>query len=66
MLARMYEPPQFLTITEAAEITGRSHWCIRRWQKIGLLTRFKVGVRTAVSRMELEALVNARRGKQQQ
>lgn len=48
---------RFLTVEEAAQLVGLSHWAIRRWIQKGLLTKFKVRQRTIVSRGELLALM---------
>ena len=46
----------FLTVDEAAELVGLSHWTIRRM--LGdRLTRYKSGARTVVSRAELLELM---------
>ncbi len=48
----------FVTVEEAARISGMSHWTIRRWlMPGGKLTRYKALNRTVVSRAELEELV---------
>jgi hypothetical protein len=48
----------FVTVEEAARISGMSHWTIRRWlMPGGRLTRYKALNRTVVSRAELEELV---------
>jgi excisionase family DNA binding protein len=54
----MSEDPKFLTIEEAARLIGISHWSIRQWQRLGRLTRFKIGRRTLVNRAELLALIS--------
>lgn len=63
----MTHEAQFLTVQEAAELLGVTHWRIRQLQgkKEGKLTRFKIGPkRTVVSRRELLELVSAtKRGK---
>jgi excisionase family DNA binding protein len=51
---------KFLTVEEAAQLVGLSHWAIRRWIQKGLLTKFKVRQRTIVSRRELLALLEPR------
>lgn len=53
----MLTPSKFLTVVEAAELTGRSHWTIRLWITKGWLTRFKCASRTVVSRAELLELL---------
>ena len=56
--------PKFLTVEEAAQLVGVSHWTIRNWQsKAGkaCLTRYKCGSnRTLVSRAELLEVVKAK------
>lgn len=52
---------KFLTVEEAAQLVGLSHWAIRRWIQKGLLTKFKVRQRTIVSRRELLALLEPTR-----
>jgi excisionase family DNA binding protein len=48
---------RFLTVEEAAQLAGLSHWAVRRWIQKGLLTKFKVRQRTIVSRRQLLALL---------
>ena len=55
----------FLTVEEAAQLAGLSHWTIRMWQRKGRLKRYKVGSRTVVSRTELLELVKPTRVKDQ-
>jgi len=43
----------FLTLDQAAQLVGLSHWTVRSWLHKGLLTRYKSGFRTLVSRVEL-------------
>jgi excisionase family DNA binding protein len=47
----------FLTVDEAALLVGLSHWTLRSWLHKGLLTKYKSGSRTVISRTELLALV---------
>lgn len=47
----------YLTVEEAAELVGLSHWTIRLWLQKRRLTRYKCGSRTVVSRLELLELV---------
>ena len=48
----------FVTVEEAARISGRSHWTIRRWLAPGgKLTRYAVLSRAVVSRAELLELI---------
>jgi hypothetical protein len=50
----------FLTLEEAAKLTGFSHWSIRRW--VGTrLTRYESMGRILVSRAELLALVEPKK-----
>jgi len=52
----MQSNDDFLTLEEAAKLTGFSHWSIRRW--VGTrLTRYESMGRILVSRVELLALV---------
>ena len=48
---------EFVTVDEAAELVGLSHWTLRLWLHKGLLTKYKSASRTVVSRSELLALV---------
>jgi excisionase family DNA binding protein len=43
----------FLTVDEAAQLVGLSHWTVRNWLQRGLLTRYKSASRTVVSRSEI-------------
>jgi excisionase family DNA binding protein len=54
----------FLTVDEAAELVGLSHWTIRVWIHRGRLTKYKAASRIVVSRSELLALVKPRREEQ--
>lgn len=51
----------FLTVDEAAQLTGYSHWTVRRWLDSGRLTRYRAGVRVVVRRGELLELVKPRK-----
>ena len=59
----MQSNAEFLTVDEAAQLTGFSHWSIRRW--LGAfppkLTRYKIGSRIVVSRSELLALLEPKK-----
>lgn len=46
---------EFISVEAAAQLTGLSHWTIRRWLEPGCakLTRYKSASRTVVSRAEL-------------
>jgi excisionase family DNA binding protein len=45
--------PEFLTLDDAAQLAGLSHWTIRRMLQTKRLARYKSGQRTFVSRTEL-------------
>jgi len=52
----------FLTVDEAAQLVGLSHWTIRRWLETGgKLTRYKAASRIVVNRIELLALVKPKK-----
>jgi hypothetical protein len=54
----------FLTVDEAARLTGFSHWSIRRW--VGTrLTRYESMGRILVSRVELIELVKPKKAEGQ-
>jgi hypothetical protein len=54
----------FLTVDEAARLTGYSHWSIRRW--VGTrLTRYESMGRVLVSRAELLELVKPKKAEGQ-
>jgi excisionase family DNA binding protein len=55
-----HQPEDFLTVDEAAQLAGYSHWTIRRWVDVGKLTRYRIGARVVVSRAELLELVKPR------
>jgi excisionase family DNA binding protein len=56
----------FLTVDEAAELAGVTHWAIRRWLGSSKkLTRYKSGSRTVVSRTELLELIKPRKAEGQ-
>jgi excisionase family DNA binding protein len=59
----MQSKEDFLTVDEAARLTGFSHWSIRRWLRVspGKLTRYKIGSRVVVSRSELLALLEPKK-----
>jgi len=52
---------QFLTVSEAAQLAGLSHWTIRQWLYRGILTRYKSASRTVVSRSELLDLLKPKK-----
>lgn len=56
----------FLTIDEAAQVSGVTHWTIRRWLKTGRLTRYESASRPFVRRDELMTLVNPKKVESQQ
>jgi hypothetical protein len=43
----------FVTVDEAAQLAGISHWTVRTWLTKGFLTRYKSASRTVVSRAEI-------------
>jgi hypothetical protein len=43
----------FLTVEDAAQLAGISHWTVRSWLQKGSLTRYKSASRTVVSRAEI-------------
>jgi excisionase family DNA binding protein len=55
----MQSNADFLTVDEAARLTGFSHWSIRRWLSASppKLTRYKIGTRTVINREELLELL---------
>lgn len=56
----MQSNSDFLTLDEAARLTGFSHWSIRRW--VGTkLTRYESMGRILVNRVELLALVKPKK-----
>ena len=56
----MQSGSEFLTVDEAAQLTGYSHWSIRRW--VGTkLTRYESLGRVLVSRTELLELVKPKK-----
>jgi hypothetical protein len=56
----MQSNDDFLTVDEAARLTGFSHWSIRRW--VGTrLTRYEAMGRVLVSRTELLELVKPKK-----
>ena len=60
----MRKNDDFLTVDEAARLTGYSHWSIRRW--VGTeLTRYESRGRVLVSRAELLELVKPKRAEGQ-
>jgi excisionase family DNA binding protein len=51
----------FLTIDEAAQLVGISHWTLRMWLRRGRLTRYKTVSRTVIRRSELLELTRPKR-----
>jgi hypothetical protein len=51
----------YLTVVEAAQLTGFSHWTVRSWLFKGLLTRYKRLSRTVVCRSELLDLLKPKK-----
>jgi excisionase family DNA binding protein len=60
MKGKQSEAVQFLTVDEAAQLVGLSHWTLRSWLQKGRLSRFKSGSRTVVSRSQLLGLLKPR------
>lgn len=60
----MQSNDDFLTVDEAARLTGFSHWSIRRWVGVRL-TRYESLGRVLVSRVELLELVKPKKAKGQ-
>lgn len=56
----MQSNSDFLTLDEAAKLTGFSHWSIRRWAGTKL-TRYESMGRILVNRVELLALVKPKK-----
>jgi excisionase family DNA binding protein len=57
----MHSNADFMTVDDAADLVGCSHWTIRRWLELGKLTRYKALSRTMVSRYELLALLEPKK-----
>ena len=57
----MHSNADFVTVDDAADLVGCSHWTIRRWLELGKLTRYRALSRTMVSRSELLALLGPRK-----
>lgn len=57
----MEKANDFLTVDEAAQLVGLSHWTIRRWLELGKLNRYKAASRTMVNRTELLALLEPKK-----
>ena len=61
MISEEEDADSFLTVDEAAQLVGLSHWTVRSWLHKGLLTRYKSASRTLVSRVELLELLKPRK-----
>ena len=57
----MHNAGDFLTVDEAAQLVGLSHWTIRRWMDTGRLTRYRSASRVVARRSELLELVRPKR-----
>jgi excisionase family DNA binding protein len=57
MEGKQKDSEDFLTVDEAAELVGLSHWTIRKYIHEAKLQRYKSASRTVVSRSELLELV---------
>jgi excisionase family DNA binding protein len=55
--------PEFLTLDGAARLVGCTHWSIRRWIRLGRLTRYQSGSRIYIRRDELLKLVLPKKAK---
>jgi excisionase family DNA binding protein len=62
----MQNATEFLTVDEAAQLAGLSHWTIRRWLDSGRLTRYRAASRVVVSRAELLELVKPKKSEDSQ
>ena len=60
----MHSADEFLMVDDAAQLTGYSHWTIRRWLNVGKLSRYRAGSRVVVSRSELVELVKPKKVRQ--
>lgn len=56
---------EFLTVDEAAELAGLSHWTIRKYIKFSKLQRYVSGSRIVVSRAELLELLRPKKAEGQ-
>lgn len=57
----IHNASDFLTVDEAAELVGLSHWTIRKYIHDGKLQRYRSLSRTVVSRSELLELVKPKK-----
>lgn len=53
----MQTNPKFLTLPEAAQETGFSHWTLRKFLHDGKLTRYRLGSRVLLDRSEVMSLL---------
>ena len=60
----MHNADDFLTVDDAAQLTGYSHWTIRRWLNAGKLSHYRAGSRVVVSSAELIELVKPKKVRQ--
>lgn len=49
----MNQNDEFITVAQAAEISGRNQNTIYNWLQAGILTRYKSGNRTLIKKEEL-------------
>jgi excisionase family DNA binding protein len=63
MKGKNSNPDSFLTVDEAAQLVGLSHWTIRMWIQRKRLAKYKSCSRTVVSRTELLELLKPKRAK---
>lgn len=61
----MQRTEDFLTVDEAAQLVGLSHWTIRKWLHTpGKLTCYRSASRTLVNRAELLDLVKPQKARE--
>ena len=60
----MHNADDFLTVDDAAQLAGYSHWTIRHWLDSGKLSRYRAGSRVVVNRAELIELVKPKKVRQ--
>ena len=58
MAIKTEQSADFLTVDEAAQLVGLSHWTIRNYLRRRLLTKYRLSFRTMVNRQELLELVH--------
>jgi excisionase family DNA binding protein len=51
----------FMTVDEAAQLAGVTHWTVRLWLHKGKLTRYKSGQHPLIRRTELNELLRPRK-----